>query len=504
MEQFPSHFNLVDDPWISVIGHPLQSLKTLFSDLTISRFSGNAVDKIVLLRFMLSLAHAAVEIPDRTAWKALTPQILSEKVLAYLEKHHDLFDLFGDKPFLQFPALKGCQKLQPYSALLPNVSTGNKPVLTHWNVEPEITVHELPLLLLRGCCFGFGGKKSDNSIALTPGYTGKLNDKGKPASGAFGTLLGFQGYLHSYLLGENLLETLLLNMLSLEDLKEIGTWTEKGTPLWEDMPAGEDCPRARSYKGSYMGTLFPLDKFFLLFPLEQKIAMTDGIPYPTYLTGLADPALTVHEEKNKIKVVWAKTEHRPWRELDAIFSFLKSTEQKHAPYTLSCGIDKFPPQKGIHVWTAGVQVSSNAGEQYLAGKNDYIESEFYFPDNDLGFFYNKYRNTMKALEEKAKLLYGCIARYFKELQHLNGADIASATVTRFWEITEKDTSEIIASAFAENAVDEQASEKLLQKWNSLVLQLYSESCPFISARQLIAWSHNKPFSNTKKQTEKKG
>ena len=111
MEESILRFNLVDDPWISVTGRPRQSLKTLFSDLSITRFSGNAVEKIVLLRFTLSLAHAAVEIPDSAAWKALTPEILSQKVLAYLEKHHDKFELFGETPFLQFPALKKSKKL---------------------------------------------------------------------------------------------------------------------------------------------------------------------------------------------------------------------------------------------------------------------------------------------------------------------------------------------------------------------------------------------------------
>ena len=503
MAELIPHFNLVDDPWINVSGRPRQSLKTLFSDLSITRFSGNAVEKIVLLRFMLSLAHAAVEIPDRAAWKALTPEILSQKVLAYLEKHHDKFELFGATPFLQFPALKKSQKLQPYSVMLPNVSVGNKTVLTNWNLEPEIAIHDLPLFLLRGICFGMGGKKYDNSLVLTPGYTGKFNDKGKPGSGTFGTLLGFQGYLHSYLLGESLLETVHLNMLTQEDLAEITPWKNKGVPLWEQMPEGEDCLRAKEYKTSYQGTLLPLDKFFLLLPGEKKIAMTDGIAYPTHLTGLIDPALTIYEEKNKMKAVWARTEQRPWRELNAILAFLQATANYRSPYTLSCGIKKMSPQSMIHIWTAGVQVSSNAGEQYISGKNDYIESEFFFPNENLVFFCDRYRNVMESLEERAKILYNCVAGYFKELQNLNGKDIASAAVTYFWEITEKDVPEIIELSFSEEATDTNTPEALLKKWDARVLQCYSEACPFGTARQLMAWSEHKPFVCTKK-FEKKG
>ncbi len=498
MEESILRFNLVDDPWISVTGRPRQSLKTLFSDLSITRFSGNAVEKIVLLRFTLSLAHAAVEIPDSAAWKALTPEILSQKVLAYLEKHHDKFELFGETPFLQFPALKKSKKLQPYSVMLPNVSTGNKPVLTDWNLEPEIAIHELPLFLLRGICFGMGGKKYDNSIVLTPGYTGKFNDKGKPGSGTFGTLLGKHGYLHSYLLGETLLETLHLNMLSQEDLQAIGYWRETGIPLWEKMPEGEDCLRAREYKASYQGALLPVDKFLLLFPNERKIVRTDGIHYPTHQTGLNDPALTFYEKQNEREVVWAKTEQRPWRALSSILAFLQSIDEKRSPFTLSCGIKKMYLNPTIHIWVAGLQINENRGEQYVSKKNDYIESEFYFPKENLRNFYNKYRNTIKFLEERAQILDASVAGYFKELQNLNGKDIASAAAMRFWEITENDVPEIIELSFSEDAVDEKVPESLLTKWNARVLQLYSEFCPFGTARQLMTWSKNKPFAYKKK------
>lgn len=104
-------FNLIDDPWINVIGQPRQSLKMFFTNPELSRLGGNALDKIALLRFLLALTHAAVRIPDASTWKELTPGDIAAGVLRYLEQHHDCFELFGKHPFLQFPQLKSSQKL---------------------------------------------------------------------------------------------------------------------------------------------------------------------------------------------------------------------------------------------------------------------------------------------------------------------------------------------------------------------------------------------------------
>ena len=506
METEMKKFNLVDDPWIKVTGRELQSLKMLFSDLTLARLSGNAVEKIAVLRFLLALTYAAVEVPDTASWQALTPEQISRSVLEYLEHHHDTFELFGEKPFLQFPVLAKSEKKQPYSVLSPSTAVGNKPVLTNWNLPVSADVCELPLFLLRGCGFGMGGKKFDNSLVLTGGYVGKFNDKGKPASGSNGALLGFQGYLHSYLQGDTILETIHLNMLTAEEVAEMGVFPGgMGRPAWEHMPLGEDCPRAREYKESFQGILLPLDKFYLLLPAENKIVMTDGIRYPSHLTGLKDPALRIFQKGKDIKAVWAKTAVRPWRELSAILSFLKAVDSNRDPYFLSCGIAKLPATSTVHVWTGGVEVSSNAGEQYVSGKNDYIESDFYFPVEYLAAAsLDKYENIMTEIESLQSVLYKSVSGYFKELQNLSGADIASAASAVFWEMMERDVPQIIEAAFSENIVDDVAPQELVKRWRRLVLDLYDRNCPCATARQLEAWCKHKPFAYTKKKTTKKG
>ena len=498
-------FNLADEPWIDVAGHPRQSLRQFFTGGGEFRnFGGNAVDKMAMLRFMLALAHAAVELPDDAAWRALTPEVLAQKILAYLDTWHDTFDLFGEKPFLQFPQLRASKKALPYSTLQPSVAVGNKSVLTNWNIAPEVRTEDLPLMLLRGCGFGLGGKKYDNSLVLSPGYRGKLNDKGKEGSGTAGVLIGFQGYLHSCLRGETLFETIKLNMLTREEVDEMKVFQGMGRPAWENLPDGEDSPLARQYRDSYQGTLLPLDKFYLLLPEDEKIIMTDGIAYPTHLTGLADPALTIRDVKNKKEAVWAKTQSRPWRELTAILSFIQAAGERRSPFFLSCGIRKLPREALVHVWTAGLQVSSNAGEQFISGKGDYIESDFTFPNAYIGRdSYDRFVKTMTALDGCAKELYSSVAGYFKELSDLSGADAAAHAVAVFWEIAEKDAQLIIDTVFAEDLPDCEAPPELLKKWRRLVGEQYGRTCAHETARQLLAWSKCRPFTRTGAKKESK-
>ncbi|MEG2074983.1 MAG: type I-E CRISPR-associated protein Cse1/CasA, partial [Victivallaceae bacterium] len=74
-------FNLIDEPWIPVVGHQEQSLRDIFTKLELPQLAGNAVDKIVLLRLLLSIAHAAIQLEDDDEWEELTPEIISSEVL---------------------------------------------------------------------------------------------------------------------------------------------------------------------------------------------------------------------------------------------------------------------------------------------------------------------------------------------------------------------------------------------------------------------------------------
>ena len=186
-----SSFNLVDEKWILTAASPeRKSLRDVFSDPSLSRLSGNPVDKIVVFRFLLSIVQASNNLPDLDAWLELTTETMAANALAYLDKWHDRFDLFGEKPFLQFPQLDGKGAVSSLGSLQVEISTGNKVVLTDWNLQHDMDIPQLAVLLLRSSCYACGGKKFDNTVLLSPSHT-------KKRAGKNGTLLGFAGYLHS-------------------------------------------------------------------------------------------------------------------------------------------------------------------------------------------------------------------------------------------------------------------------------------------------------------------
>jgi len=488
-------FNLCDDPWIPIAGSPKRlSLMEAFSERSPGRLAGNAVDKIVILRFLLALVHASNRIPDDDAWLALTPEIMAGNVRAYLASHRECFDLYGERPFLQFPKLAEIGgQASPTGSLMVNVSAGNKVVLSGWNQAQPLSEAEKVILLLRSSCFACGGKKFDKDLHLSPGIV-------KGATGSAGTLLGFMGFLHAYMLGGTLWETLRQNLLTEKDVRDINVWPEGvGTPFWEDMPSGEADERAQRYKRSYQGQLFPLDKFMLL--REDGIIKTSGIDYPGHKEGLTDPALTITSDGKNSRAAWAKAEERPWRQLPALLSFLQSSDRGQ-PYFLSMGMSKI---RLLHaetcaVWVGGVSVSSNSGEQYLSGMNDYMESEFPFATAYMvEESYQTFTGLMKGLDELAKRLYGCVSAYYTKVPGKdNAANQAARAKAVFWERMEPHAQEILELAFSEE--NEEKVRQAQLKWFALVCGIYDECCPRDTPRQLTAWVEANPsFQSSKKK-----
>ncbi|MDY0000738.1 MAG: type I-E CRISPR-associated protein Cse1/CasA, partial [Polyangia bacterium] len=205
-------FNLVDEPWIPVTGVGRVSLRQVFEDPQYRSLGGNPVQRIALMKLLLAIAQAAATPADDKAWRELGAEGLARSCQAYLDRWHESFYLYGERPFLQMPDIRAAE-LKSFGAVLPEVCTGNTTVLNHGQVEPKLDDGEKALLLVSLMAFALSGKKTDNSVVLTSGYAGKRNDKGKPSSGKPGPAVAHLGLLHSFLVGCNLQETLWLNLL---------------------------------------------------------------------------------------------------------------------------------------------------------------------------------------------------------------------------------------------------------------------------------------------------
>lgn len=480
-------FNLIEEPWIPVVDAGLVSLRLIFTRTGSDAYrglGGNPVQKIALTKLLLAIAQSAYTPQDDQDWKELGAQGLASACIAYLEKWHDAFYLYGEKPFLQVTAIKAA-KVQSFGAVVAEVATGNTTILTQYNAEKSFTDADKAMLLIQLMGFGFGGKKTDNSVVLSAGYLEKMNDKGKPSSGKPGPSLGFMGFLHSFLIGKNIQETIWFNLLQRNHLDDMPYYPNGlGVAPWEDMPLGEACASAERLKSSLMGRLLPLSRFMLL--AEDGLHYSEGLAHPGYMDGVVDPSVAVDFSAKKPRVLWVDPEKRPWRSLTSLLSFMG--DRKFDCYQLRFNLTRLHHEpKTVGIWSGGLRVSNNAGEQYLSGSDDYVDSVVFLNIADLGdIWYSNLQNEMNQLDLLSKTVYGRVMGYFKA-QQMDGKDIPAQASNIFWQLCEPIFQDLVSACD-----DESSLHALRPDFARIVHQVYDLFCPKDTARQIDAWAKNKP------------
>ena len=482
-----NQFNLVDEPWIPIAGHGLASLSDIFSKAQFKALGGNPIQKISVLKLLLAICQTAATPQDDDEWAQMGAQSMAEKALAYLQEKRDCFWLYGEKPFLQMPAIEKAAE-QSFGAVLPEISTGNTTVLTQSQVEKDLTDAEKALLLLQLMHFALSGKKTDNSILLSPNYAGKTNEKGKPSTGKSGPALAYMGLLHSFVLGDSLITTLWLNIVTYDLIREYATYKNGlGFPPWEQMPIGEICDTANQLQFSWIGRLIPISRFTLL--KNNTIHYSEGINYPNYKDGFIDSSVAANSSGKDIKVLWSDPEKRPWRSLDSLLSFLNTAQSKD----FDCLNIRFAINRArsyvsqIGIWNGGLRVSSNAGEQYVSGTDDFVESEVYLQTSYLGeSWYQNLKKEMSDLDSLSKNVYGTVLAYYKEC-NMEGKNHAAQASNLFWQLCEAQFPKLLnACELIENLPDTR------QNFANIVSRCYDMHCPKETARQLDAWAKCRP------------
>ena len=486
-----SRYNLIDEAWIPVANAGRVSLRQVFSNPDYRALGGNPLQKIALMKLLLAIAQAACTPANNEEWRALGSQGLAERCHAYLQQWHGRFYLYGEQPFLQMPAIKTAE-LKSYGAVLPEVATGNTTVLTQGQVERSLSDADKAMLLISLMGFALGGKKTDNSIVLSPGYAGKRNDKGKASTGKPGPAMAYMGLLHSLLLGKNIWESLWLNLLTREQIEQNQRYPQGiGTAPWEQMPDGEDCAVARQLKESLMGRLLPLCRFCLL--TEDGLHYSEGIAHDNYKNGKCDPTVAVNWSGKEPKTLWCNPEKRPWRELTALLSFI--AQQQGSGFEclqLKLSLDRAcDVVETFSLWSGGLRVSSNAGEQFVSGTDDFVESWCELHSAALGkLWFTQLQTEMTGLDELAKNLYGRVLGYYKE-QLVDGAKLAAEATHMFWQLCERDFQQLLDSC-EQDETSQQARQQLRRRFAAYTKQSYDHHCPKGTARQLDAWAKCRP------------
>ncbi len=471
-------FNLIDEPWLPIVEVGQVSLKQLFSSPYNRAIGGNPVQKIAITKFLLAIAQAAYTPNDDFDWAQLGDEELANKCLEYLESWRDHFYLYGERPFLQIPAIHSAAK-KSFGDVMVEVATGNTTVLTQTQVGNELTDADKALLIVQLMGFALGGKKTDNSITLSSNYPEKLKS-GKP-----GTSMGRFGFLHSFLQGKSVRETIWLNLLTNQDISGLRTLEQgKGTAPWEQMPQSENCITAEALKGSLMGRLIPLSRFCLL--TEDGLHYSEGITHPDYSDGFVDPSISVDFTKRTPSAIWVDPEKRPWRILTSLLSFLgeRSFDCPQLRFTIPRAKQSV---QVVGIWSGGLRVSSNAGEQFVSGSDDFVESLIYLQAEILGsIWFSNLCLEMKELDDVSKIVWSSTSRYFKT-QNVDSKDRAAQASNLFWQLCERQFQSLL-----EACSDAVQANALRSVFADCAIRAFDTYCAKETARQLDSWAKNRP------------
>uniref|UniRef100_A8M401 CRISPR-associated protein, Cse1 family n=1 Tax=Salinispora arenicola (strain CNS-205) TaxID=391037 RepID=A8M401_SALAI len=246
-------FSLSGQPWIPVLDlagrRRLVSLAELFAQAAELRaVAGDLPTQTsALLRLLLAILHRAVDGPeDERVWQGLwrQPDLPAGDVVDYLDEYRDRFDLLHPvTPFYQVADLRTQKQndvfgLQRFIADVPN----GAPYLTT-RLGPglqRLTPAEAAVWLVHCQAYDTSGIKS--GAVGDPRVSG---GKGYPIGPGAGGSLGLV-----YLEGRTLRETLLLNLVPLDNAY-LQQDPERDSPMWERDPHGpaEEAERDRGPHG---------------------------------------------------------------------------------------------------------------------------------------------------------------------------------------------------------------------------------------------------------------
>ncbi|MBL9182863.1 MAG: type I-E CRISPR-associated protein Cse1/CasA [Verrucomicrobiaceae bacterium] len=311
--------NLTTDPWVPVLDRQgtrqLLSLQDLFAQAHELRdLAVKPHEKIALLRLLICITQASLNGPDdHSDWKSCRDDI-QPKVKDYLEKWKSSFELFGDGPrFLQVPGLKAAKEDDEGNAATKldlTLASGNNASLfdNAAGILRPVKPERLALTLLTFQCFSPGGRIG---VAKWNGAdtAGKGSSNHAPCTPS--------SMLHTYLIGESLLETIHLNLLDKEEAKHLGAggW---GKPVWE-LPVTSLAEKAAIANAttSYLGRLVPLSRAIRLEPEGRSLILANGIDYPL-LPIYREPAATVILRDEEPAVIGISLGRSIWRQLASI------------------------------------------------------------------------------------------------------------------------------------------------------------------------------------------
>lgn len=488
-----NRFNLIDEPWIPIVNVGKVSLKQIFSDPSYRALSGNPVQKIALTKLLLAIAQAAYTPKDDDDWAQLGSAGMANACLRYLEKWHDSFWLYGAKPFLQTKELHFFKE-QPIGALMQEIAIGNNTILTNSQLSRSIADSEWALILLVDQNFSVKHNLAYGALTVK-------DSKGKGKATKSGPALGPSSYLHTFLQGDSVMQSIWFNLLSEEKIDSLPFKYKRkdSNPVWELFIDDRESKDAKILKDSYMGRLCPMSRFIVRN--ENTVRYAEGIMYPSHSEGGREISAAYGlSKKNNFYALRVSTDVRPWRLLPALLSFFNAASIDSVDCAqLRLSLDGGRLRRcsdGFGVWSGGILLEGDSYSQYAKGDNDFVESyvrlENYFFEDPSGWIIWLEQEIKELEGVSKKIKNACYFYHQREIKGSNQRDnradsIAKNAVSDFWQLCERRFQDLVNAC-----TDPGKSKTLRATFANFAQKSYDIFCPKDTARQLDAWAKNKP------------
>ena len=500
--------NLATDPWIPVMrtdGKPdTVSLEQAFRDgENIRDLAVRPHERIALMRLFMAVAHAGLNGPRNHAdWETCRDE-LSNAAVQHLGHHRMAFELFGESErFAQAARLKAVndeKKLTAAAKLDLALATGSS---THTLFDNGgagsrgLTHASLAISLITFQCFSPG---SPSAAALWNGVETR-SARGKPASG--GKTYGsdapcvLANMLHCLLLGENLLDTIWLNLIDRQTVEATYGANSWGDVLWKLMPGlpAQEEAVAKATK-TFLGRLIPLSRAVHLEPNGLGVLMSNGLEYPAWDGDPAEASATVIVKDKKERGVFAaRLDRAIWRDLPSLAAKHRSDGSRGA-----LAWQRFPEDRPCDFWVGALVTDGKAKVLNT------VESVFALPANaSSDDFLNFYGGGVEFAQRWATAIEKGLSAYRLAL----GDDIGRVrkraslmkhrAASHFWTAVEAAVRDVLIP-LAANPPDELKCagpfyldyRRRESRWGPLVRRAaedaFALACPQSSARQAAAY-----------------
>lgn len=499
-------YNLLEEKWVPTnLG--LVSLREVFSNENVKCIDKDARHTIAFYNLIKCIAQAACPFETVDEQIAMPLGEFQKIVLEYLDQHHDDFYLYGERPFLQMPTVKGTPEI-PVGAKFPIVEIarygGANVGLYMDNFLCALNDAEKAQLvvLLAACCVP---KKGGDFYRLSD-KTKFVDEKRKDKMYVIGhhPINAEKGIMNFFCIGNSMLETAFFNMLAEEEIKDSGYKYGFGRPIWEVYPKDERDARAQEIQDSYMGKLMPFAYFAFLD--GDDIYITGGIQYNAKQEASVweNPAACVYQtivtkkegdvkvEKTVFKYIDVSPDYSTCLTISKRLSniMLKSINKKmwdlgKESYVISAVGQRYCDNMGLLYYTKTSGKLSDCSFQINVQSVIGIDIQ---ADDDC-LFMDKFNKIIEFATDISFQLQKSVRAYYTGIKEKDtGAPLRS--VYRFWQAAEEYLSKPLRKD--DGSDTEECVLETKKVLNKIACQAYDWVCSKTSRRQNEQWAKHRP------------